>query len=539
MSLWKIIFKNSIRIKTYRFRKNRLLFIFILYIIVLFWAIYLGPNIFNIILSAVVENIGNEYKYLIAIFIEYFLTLIFLVVLIYPLYNLYRKPEIGQTEIILASPVSHGDIFLGGFIGKLFFYFPGLLGIGPIITSALMQISDLNVLHFIIIYLSLFILMAFSLLIGTIIANLVEFQMAKSKKMRELGKSILFISAIIIISVFYLLRFLFDYLLLNPEFKLWLIFYPSYWYSNIILYVIDPALVTSHFLFILANFSLGIAIPPLICFLSYKYAHHFYALESSEINLSATIGKEHNFYRSVRKLTISQWKGLVITQLKQEMRKRENFFKIIIITSLILVFGVIISISLNELTLSEVNIWKLNLLKLMILSWMSGILFGIMMGINIFIDSKHLLFRYKSSPRGVKALIYSYLYENLYLIIFIDIILTIIFSFLFKLDILLFFVFFIAFIINCIIIFLQAVGIQCYKPLFGERGKNAYLISYFILFMQLISLIITLYVIIPNVPSSIETSDGFLFILIFHMILTLGISFVIFFFGIRKLKKIE
>ena len=70
---------------------------------------YLGPNIFNIILAEVVQNVGEQYQYLLATFIEYFLTFIFLIVFIYPLYNLYRKTEIGQTEILLASPISQEE----------------------------------------------------------------------------------------------------------------------------------------------------------------------------------------------------------------------------------------------------------------------------------------------------------------------------------------------------------------------------------------------------------------------------------------------
>ncbi|MFW9877812.1 MAG: hypothetical protein ACFFG0_32420 [Candidatus Thorarchaeota archaeon] len=539
MSIWKAIFKNLFRIKTSRFRKNRIIFIILLYAIVLFWAIYLGPNIFNIILAEVVQTLGEENIYLMVPFIEYFITTIFLITFIYPLYNLYRKTEIGQTEILLASPVKNGDIFFGEFLSKMFFYFPGLLGIGPMIISALDQISSLNTLQIVIIYITLFIQMAFGLLLGTIIANLIEFKMARSKKVRDFGRSIIFLIALLVVAFFYLIRLLFDYLITHPEFKIWLIFYPSYWYTNIIFYVINPSLINSQFLFIFANFSLGILTPPLFCFFSYKKAHHFYSLESSERELSITVKTEKKFYKYMRKITLGKGKGLVITQLKQVLRKNENKFKIIIITSLTFMFGVIFSISFSDLVFFGFNLIQLKLLVIIILSWMGGILFGIMMGINVFIYSKPLLYRFKGSPRGVKPLVFSYLYENLYLIIFVDIIITILFSFLYALNFYFGILFFLLFIINCEIIFLQAVGIQCSLPLFEDRSKNAYLISYIVLFTQFLSLLIVLYIVIPLLPNSIALTSDFIFILTIHTTLTLGVSFTLFLFGLKKLSNYE
>ena len=120
-----------------------------------------------------------------------------------------------------------------------------------------------------------------------------------------------------------------------------------------------------------------------------------------------------------------------------------------------------------------------------------------------------------------------------------DLIITTIFSFLFTFDFIFGIIFFVLFIINCEIIFLQAVGIQCSLPLFEERSKNAYLISYIILLIQFLSLLLTLNIIIPLMPNSIDITMEITFILANHMILTMVVSFFLFLYGLKKLKHFE
>ena len=58
---------------------------------------------------------------------------LFLSVFIYPLNSIFRRTEIGFKEIILASPATAGDIFVGEFIGRLPIYLGGILLFTPII----------------------------------------------------------------------------------------------------------------------------------------------------------------------------------------------------------------------------------------------------------------------------------------------------------------------------------------------------------------------------------------------------------------------
>jgi len=543
MSLWKTIVKHEIRLKTYRYRKNRTSFLIIIYAIFVYWGFYLGPNLFDIIISNIAQEIPSEFVFVFVKFIEYFFTSFFLIILIYPLYNLYRKAEIGHSEILLASPIKPGDIFLGEFLGKLIFYFLLILGFGPVIISLLNQIRVLNFLQYIIIYSSLFMLLAFSFLIGLIIANLLEHKMTKSAIAKDLGKSFLLLLSIIVIALFYILRFFFDIILSNPKYKIWLMLYPSFWYSNIILFGIDPSLNLlnsfSNYLFVITNISLGIIIPSLLLYISYKKADSFYTLEGHTENEVFISKKEGRYYKFIRKITPQKWRGLIITQFKQFLRKKENLFKMIYILVLISVMGVTIIFSLENPVLARYDILNRKLLGIIIISWIGGLLFGVLMGLHIFIDSKQLLFQYKSTPRGVKALVYSYIYEIFYLILILDIILTFFFTLLFQLELIYSLIFFITFWLYCFVIQLQAIGVQCFNPLFEERGKQAYLISYFVIFLQVVSFFLALLIFIPFASVTLNNSLGLMYILLINLVFTSGFSFLTILFGLSKIQKIE
>ena len=155
MALWKIIAKNELKLRTNKFRNHRILFFVLLYSFLIIWAFILAPMLFNFFMPTLADAIP-EINLAVALVIEYALMAFFLSIFIYPLNSIYRKIEIGYKEIILASPATAGDIFLGEFMGKLPIYLGGVLLFAPLITGMLNPIINLNLIQYIIIYLSVF-----------------------------------------------------------------------------------------------------------------------------------------------------------------------------------------------------------------------------------------------------------------------------------------------------------------------------------------------------------------------------------------------
>ena len=550
MSLWKVLVKNELRIRTARFKSHRKLFFTVIYAIFLFWAIYLGPVFFNAVFPDILSAFSGVLAIVLNYVIEYFLMTVFVMFILYPLFTLFRKSEIGIKDVVLSSPVKSGDIFLGEFFAQLPFIFLIVLAVGPAAASLLSQVNpQLTIVHYFAIYLIIFLLMTFSLIIGTILANWIEFKFSSNKRLSSSSNSFLLLLSFIVIISFYVFHYAFNLAYSDPSFKNWLSIFPSFWYSNLILYIIDPTLIQSYVVNVWLSIILAIGIPLIIFFLSYRKAENFYSYEP-QLEKNLTIReKEGKFFKIIEKMTLKRYRIIVVVQFKNFLRKKENVTKLIYSIAFTGVLGLFIFISLeNPLTsiknillgeLVSIPVEYFDLLVVSIISWMGGLIFGMMMGISSIFDSKDILDLYKKSSKGVNASIYSFLYLMTYILLFYGIILTIFFTILFSLNIVDVGVFFSTYIINCFITVVQLVGLQCIRPLYGESGKQIYFKIYFIGVLQVVSLLTSLFITIPLFPIVIDYSLGFLYILFANMGISAIISSVILLFGLFKLNRID
>ena len=328
MSLWKIIAKNELKLRTNRFRNHRLLFFILLYSFFILWAFLLAPFLFDLFMPTLAAQ-NPDILFAVALIMEYGMMALFLTVIIYPLNSIYRKTEIGFKEILLASPATAGDIFIGEFIGKIPIYLVGVLLIAPIFIGMFNPMINLNFLQYIVIYICITVLLMFATLLGSILTSWLEHKIAKSERARDWGKVILFFLAIAMVVMIYSLEFLFKFLMDNPNLRNWVMFYPSLWFSNIILYVIDPILISSYILNIWWSICLCIIVPLGILYIAFKKAESFFTVEGGIETIASIIEKENKFYFFIRKFTGRKWEGLINTQLREFLRKRENIMKIV------------------------------------------------------------------------------------------------------------------------------------------------------------------------------------------------------------------
>ena len=529
-NLWKVIAKNEIRVRTSSFRNHRILFFVILYSLLFLWAFILSPFLFDTFMPTLAAQFSDIFKPVIAILIESSLMILFLVLVIYPLNNIYREMEVGLKESLLATPVKPNDIFLGEFLGKAPIYSTAVLILAPIIVGMVNPLIDLTIVQYIVIYSCVFGVVYFANLVGSIIASWFENKISKSEKARDLGKALIWIFTIVMIIIMYAVIFFLNELLTNPALKNWLAFYPSLWFSNIILYTIDPILLNSFVLNIWINLLLAIGVPLMTLYLSYKKAKSFYALEGGIEKSSTTIIEHENlFYKLIRKLTSRKWAGLLVMQLKRFLRKKANYARIAYVIGLLGFMTWFISNMARD--------FSGKLFVTIILVAIGGGIGSIMLGHLGFLDSKDLIWVYKRSPRGIKGLVYSYLYAMLILNILIATVTTIIFSIFASLDLITSVMFFVEFLLFSQISMCQAMGLECLSPAYGEKDSNMksnMMISMVLLqpliFIPVMTLIFfdidirTLEILIPH---------GIIFLY------SLGVSIPLLYFGMRKLNKIE
>jgi hypothetical protein len=463
--LWKTIAKNEIRIRTSKFRNNRVLFFIVLYSLLFLWAFLGAPIIFDIFMPTLASQYSGIFTPMVAIIIESLMMSLFLVLMMYPLNTVYREGEIGNKESILATPVRANDIFIGEFLGKAPIYSMAVLILAPIIVGLVNPIIDLTIIQYIIIYACVFGMVYFANLIGSILASLIEHKMTKSEKARDLGKALIWIFTIALVAVMYSVLFFLNEILTHPELKNWLAFYPSFWFSNIILYSIETSLLNSFILNIGLNIILAIGIPLLTLILAYAKAGNFYSLEGILEIKSTTITSQENIgYKFFRKIYGRKWGGLVVIQLKRFLRKKANYAR------LAYVYGLIgfMTWFMSGMTDDEFII----LLTSTILIAIGGAVSSIMIGHLAFVDSKDLIWVYKRSPRGIKGLVYSYLMMMFIFNVFLATFATIFYSILGNIDLMNAVIMFAEFLIIAQFMSCQAMGLQCISPAFGEKDPN-------------------------------------------------------------------
>jgi hypothetical protein len=426
--------------------------------------------------------------------------------------------------------VKANDIFLGEFLGKSPIYTMAVLIFAPVVVGLINPLIDLTFIQYITIYGSGFGLVYFASLIGSIIANWFEHKIAKSEKARDLGKALIWVFTILLVVIMYAVMFFLNFLLAHPELKNWLAFYPSFWFSNLILYSIDPILLDAFILNIWISLLLAVIVPVLILYISYKKAESFYTLESGTEKSSVTIIKHENiFYKLVRRGAGTKWGGLTTTQLKRFLRKKANFGRIAYVLGLVGFISWFIS-RMGE------DAFGLTLATTMTIA-LGGGMASMMLGHLAFVDSKDILWVYKRSPRGLKSLVYSYLLAMLVLNTFITIFITILFSIFANLDIISAVIFFSEYLLFSQISMCQAMGIQCLSPAYGEKDSNMKgnaMIS-MILLQPILFLPIMLIFFIEGgaLEQMISLMHGVIFLY------NIGVSLPLLYFGLKKLNKIE
>lgn len=529
-SLWQVVAKNEIRIRTSSVRNHRRLFFIGLYSFLLIWAIIIAPYLFDLFMPTLATQFSDVFTPVIGLIIESLMMTLFLVLVMYPLNNVYKENETSSKETLLATPVKANDIFLGEFLGKSPIYSIAILIVAPIILGLINPIIDLTIIQYILIYGVVFGHVYFANLVGSIISGWLEHKISKNEKARDLGKALIWIFTIVLVIIMYAVIFLLNYLLEHPELKNWLAFYPSLWFSNIILHSIDPILINTFILNIWINIILAVGIPLITLYVSYRKAESFYTLEGGIEKSSVTIIEHENlFYLFVKKISGRKWGGLIIMQLKRFFRKKANIARVAYVVGLL---G-FMSWFMTRMIEDEFMIVLISTILIAI----GGGIGSIIVGHLAFVDSKDLIWVYKRSPRGIKAIVYSYLLMMLVFNIFLAAFVTtmlIIFS---NIDLLNIVIFFVEFLLFAQISMCQAMGLQCFSPAFGEKDssmKGNMMIS-MLLLQPLMFLPLGLLIFIN--PHSIEIMRLILQAPIF--LYNIGVSLPLLYFGMKKLNRLE
>ena len=550
IKIWIAIAKKEFRIFTYRFQGKRKSLLIIIFIAVTFWGTYLGPIFLNAIIPPVFQAIGKIYaKQYFLNLIGYFFFIIFLVSFLIPIYDFYRKSEIDQKDTYLSSPIKLNDVVMAEFLWRIPFYIMMVLVLGPLFVSLLSLVKDIYIIEYLILYFCLFSLFIFSLLLGLIVINIIKYNAFKIRKIQKNYTYFMYFISFLIILILYIFQFVIIYLTNSEGNTHYLLLLPSFWFSNIIAYVVDPSSIP--FFEISISICLSILIPLLVLSLYYKSVSTSFILEdNNESNISNSIKPNNKIYKIIEKLTVRKWKSLVIIQSKEYLRDKENIAKIFFTIATIILTGIALFFSypdlrryLEDSPFSDfititINFNQYKMLVIILISWTGSFFYVNLNATYPFLNTKDIIFYHRKSPKGLKSLIISYTYSQILILLFIDIIITLVISLLFLLDLLLILFLFLFFLFSNIILLLLGIGLQCYKPLFKYEKKIVFVNVYYIILIQLISLFTVVNILLLTLPKSYIHLDLLNMIFLFNSLILILPVLVLLFFGLNKIKRL-
>ncbi|TXT66897.1 MAG: conserved membrane protein of unknown function [Promethearchaeota archaeon] len=532
-AIWKSFAIMEIKLSTHFVRRHRRSFFGIIYVMLIFWAIIGAPSLFHWIFQSFPIEDVELFKVIIGIIIETILMTLFIILLMFPLNTVYRKVDNGFQELILATPISAEDIFIGRFLGKWSFYGIAFFIISPIIVGLLGSIVNLTIFQYIVIYASIFGMIFLANLIGTIMATWIEHRILKNEKARDWGKALIMVLSILMVFVMYSVMFFLREIVENKELRNWLMFYPALWYSNIIQYIIDPVLIESYILNIWMNILLATGIPLLTLYLAYRGASEFYSLEESIEKTSVSIHKDNVVYKGIQRVAGHKWGGLIVVQLKLFMRKKENFARLGFVVGFLAFFGWFYARQMSYMDAEGIIVMT------MLLVIMGSMFYSLMIGSLIFVDSKELIGVYKKSPRGVEGLISSYLLAMLILDLLVGILNSIFISIFCAFRLWQAVIFFLTYISYSMIAMIEIIGVNCFSPAYELRGGRIFVNSQIAMVVQMGCLYFMMFFMFRYIPNG--ASPLLIYSIVFMPLFAINITvaLVILRFGLKKLNRME
>ena len=241
------------------------------------------------------------------------------------------------------------------------------------------------------------------------------------------------------------------------------------------------------------------------------------------------IKNENSFYKLVRKIFGRKWGGLIVMQLKRFFRKKANIARVAYVVGLIGFMSYFMS-SMDD------NAFGIIFSNTMLIAIGGGI-GSIIIGHLAFLDSKDLIWVYKRSPRGIKAIVYSYLLMMLIFNFFLALFVSIMINLFSNIDPFNTVIFFVEFLIFAQISMCQALGIQSISPAFREKDSNMKVNTMISMLLLQPLLILPIGLLILFNPGSVISmrlivqSPLFLY--------NIGVSLPLLYFGMKKLNRLE
>lgn len=403
---WLAIAKAEFQVLSSSMRRNRKLYVGILYALAIVWAIVLTPMIYKAVLGAIFPMEFLR-PMLMVIFPGLMRTIglfLWLVLLLFPLSYALQEIKIGQWEIFLSNNVRTKDIMAGTFLGKLGLYGLIIIFLAPLVISPFMLAFEVSIIGQLLVYGVVTMLAMGTIWLSNFLTSVIQARLGDSSRGNDIAKALAMVVAIVVIIPMYGLMFFLPTLSELMGMNAFLIL-PSTWFADLISWLAITfngiGLTASQILGFSTVLQLNMVVTSVLTIgfvlgtvgLALGTADRVFTIEAGvRTEVVTTVGKENIILRGIRRVNSGPFGSLMVTNFKDFLRKAQNLSKI--------GYGLILAILMPVIMMAmDIELLQFRDLFMMLIVMMS--LIGAMPFAGTgFLESKDQLWIIQGAPSG-------------------------------------------------------------------------------------------------------------------------------------------
>jgi len=410
---WLAIATAEFQVLTSSLRRNRKLFTGILYALALVWAVVVTPMIYNAVLTAIFPMHVLR-PMLLVIFPGLMRTVglfLWLILLLFPMSMALQEIKIGQWEIFLSNNVRTRDIMVGTFLGKIGLYGLVIVFLAPLLIAPFMLAFEVSVIGQLLVYGVVTMLAMGTIWLSNFLTSLVQARLGESSRGNDIAKAVAMVIAIVVIIPMYGLMFFLPTLSEMMGMNAFLIL-PSTWFSDLISWIAITfngiGLTSWQILGFSTVLQLDILVTSVLVSgfvlgtvgLALGAADRVFTIEAGvRTEVVTTIGRENVILRGIRNVSTGPFGSLMVTNIKDFVRKAQNLSKI----GYGLILAIIMPIIMMAMDIEFLQFSEMFMMLIVMMSLIGAMPFA---GTG-FLESKDQLWIIQSAPSGASRFVKS------------------------------------------------------------------------------------------------------------------------------------
>lgn len=336
---------------------------------------------------------------------------LWLVLLLFPLSYALQEIKIGQWEIFLSNNVRTRDIMAGTFLGKLGLYGLVIFFLAPLLVTPFMLAFEVNLIGQLLVYGVVILLAMGTIWLSNFLTSVIQARLGDSSRGNDIAKALAMVVAIVVIIPMYGLMFFLPTLSELMGMNAFLIL-PSTWFADLISWlaitfngigltstqILSISIVLQLDLLMASVLTIGFTLG--IIGLALGAADRVFTIEAGiRTEVVTTVGRENMFLRGIRRMNSGPFGSLLVTNIKDFLRKAQNLSKI--------GYGVILAIIMPVIMTSmDIEYFQFSELFMMLIVMMS-LVGSIPFAGTGFLESKDQLWIIQGAPSGASRFVKS------------------------------------------------------------------------------------------------------------------------------------